>query len=289
MKRHAFLIASHNDPEMTRRLIWAISHPRVDVFLHVDRRSDPRLYGVPGVFFVPKPIAVQWGGWDLVEATLLLLKQARRHGDYSHFTHLSGQDYPLRPIEEVLDAIEAHPGQWVDLSWSDDDRSARWGEFHVTTIHPAKRFVQRGFRLAMRVIKRVPIYKRPLPKGIGYGCGSALWSLDRRAVDWMFDFMRKRPDVPRFFRNTAHTSEFFVHCLMQSSPFKAELGSHTHYTDWSRGGYHPEILREQDFGVLISSGKLFARKFHSEQSAALIKMLDEAACRGARNESSLPG
>lgn len=273
--RHAFLVASHTDPEMTKRLVRALKHPRVDVFLHVDRRIDPRPFSEQGAILVPHPIAVPWGGWGLVEATLILLRLASSRGGYSHFTHLSGQDYLLRPVDEVVCRLESHPGQWVDLAWTGEDRSDRWSHYHIHANRAIARLFQRGFRLTMRTIKGQEKYARSLPKGIEYGCGSALWTLDAAAATWMLAFLERRPDVVRFFRNTAHTSEIFVHCLMQSSPFRNQLGRHGHCIDWSEGRAHPRTFRLPDLDTLTSSEMLFARKFDSTESAELLDRLDE--------------
>lgn len=277
--KHAFLVASHTDPNMTKRLVRALTHPRVDVYLHVDRRVDPEPFVEPGVILVPDPIAVPWGGWGLVEATLRLLDFASSRAAYSHFTHLSGQDYLLRPVDEILGALERHPGQWVDLAWSHQDRSDRWSHYHIHARHAIPRLFQRGFRLFMRTMLGQPKYARALPKGIEYGCGSALWTLDAKATAWMLAFLRRRPDVVRFFKNTAHTSEFFVHCLMRSSPYRDQLGHHGHYIDWSAGLAHPKTLDMPDLDPLLSSGKIFARKFHSVESALLLDRLDQMAMR----------
>lgn len=255
---------------MARRLQRALAHPRADIFLHVDKRTDPAPFLEPGTIPVGKRIVVQWGGWDLVEATLVLLSESLARGCYSHFTHLSGQDYLLQPVDKILASLESHPGQWVDLAWTDDDRRARWSCYHVTTKHPLRRLAQRAFRkFCLR-----PPRLRALPPGLVYGCGSALWTLDHRAAEWTMDFLRRRPDVPRFFRNTIHTSEMFVHTLMRSSPFADQLGRHGHFIDWSRGGPHPEVLVQSDFDRLLRSEMLFARKFDSTRSESLADALD---------------
>ncbi|MBK9578352.1 MAG: hypothetical protein IPK50_10730 [Fibrobacterota bacterium] len=269
-KRHAFLIAAHTDAPMARRLQRALRHDRVDIFLHVDRKADPEPFFEPGTIPVHRRIAVRWGGWDLVEATLELLSHSFLHGGYSHFTHLSGQDYLLQPIDRILDELESHQGQWVDLAWTDLDRRSRWSIYHVTAKNLLHRTIQRAYRkFCLR-----PPRLRPLPSGLVYGCGSALWTLDRQAVEWTLGFLRRRPDVPRFFRNTIHTSEMFVHTLMRSSPFSDQLGRHGHFIDWSRGGPHPEVLVGSDFDRLVRSDMLFARKFESGSSRSLLDALD---------------
>ena len=37
-KRHAFLIIAHKEPELLALLLRSLDHPRVSLFVHVDKR-----------------------------------------------------------------------------------------------------------------------------------------------------------------------------------------------------------------------------------------------------------
>ena len=54
--------------------------------------------------------------------------------------------------------------------------------------------------------------------------------------------------------------------------FYDEYGNTTdlRYTDWSEGGAHPKTLDDTDYEKIMSSGKLFARKFDEEKSKKII-------------------
>ncbi len=45
------------------------------------------------------------------------------------------------------------------------------------------------------------------------------------------------------------------------------------YVDWSEGEDHPKILDESDYEKIMTSGKLFARKFDEEKSRIIIEKL----------------
>ena len=54
--------------------------------------------------------------------------------------------------------------------------------------------------------------------------------------------------------------------------FYDEYGNTTdlRYVDWSEGEDHPKILDDTDYEKIMSSGKLFARKFDEEKSKKII-------------------
>lgn len=54
--------------------------------------------------------------------------------------------------------------------------------------------------------------------------------------------------------------------------FYDEYGNTTdlRYVDWSEGEDHPKILDDTDYEKVMSSGKLFARKFDEEKSRKII-------------------
>jgi len=269
----------HRNPDQVKRLVRRLTHPRVDIYLHVDRRIDPAPYATAGATIHPDPTPVVWGSWDLVEATQRLLEFARQRGRYSHFTHLSGQDYPLLPIDRIVEAIGSSQGQILDMQWSKQDRSHRWAPYSVTTSDPVAHFLQRLYMRYLRYVLRRR--SRPLPEGLSFACGSALWTLTDQAVDWIFRFVRTRPDVPRFFRNTLNTSEMFYQILLQASPFRDQLGEHRHYIDWNAGLSHPKTLGVEDFPALAASHQWFARKFDTTVDEQILDRIDAEMLRVA--------
>ena len=271
LPRQAILLTAHRNPEQVRRLVRRLSHPRVDIYLHVDRRIDPRPFAIEGTRMHPDPAVVPWGSWGLVDATQRLLEFARSSGTYSHFTHLSGQDYPLVPIDRIVDSIAALDGDLLDMGWSHEDRSWRWAQYHITTLDPMARIFQRLHRkLTARGCSRV------LPEGLSFACGSALWTLSSESVDWIFQFLRVRPDVAKFFRNTLHTSEMFYQILVQASPLRDKIRGYKHYVDWSAGHGlpHPKVLGMEDFDRMRESGMWFARKFDASSDSDVLDRID---------------
>ena len=78
--RIAYLILAHNTPNHLARLVRALDSPNVDFFIHVDRKSDISRFrdrlSQPNVAFLKDRIAVYWGDFSDVEATVRLIKEA---------------------------------------------------------------------------------------------------------------------------------------------------------------------------------------------------------------------
>lgn len=83
--RVAFLMQCHKNPEQINLLLDALNHPMVDVFVHVDKKSQEirtKITQRDGVYILPEHqcVDVQWAQYSQVEATLQLLSAAVNRG-----------------------------------------------------------------------------------------------------------------------------------------------------------------------------------------------------------------
>ena len=77
----AFLMQCHKNPEQINLLLKALKHPQVDVYVHVDSKSEGIRGDIgegDGIYLLPKKDSsdVQWGQFSQVQATLNLLNAA---------------------------------------------------------------------------------------------------------------------------------------------------------------------------------------------------------------------
>ena len=77
MMKIAFLMQCHKNPEQINLLLKALKHPQVDVYVHVDSKSESIREDIgegDGIYLLPKKdsIDVQWGQFSQVQATLNL-------------------------------------------------------------------------------------------------------------------------------------------------------------------------------------------------------------------------
>jgi len=114
MTEVAAVILGHTDPSQARRLIDAL--PDVPVFLHWDAKSrgeDGPPDGLPARVHAVQARDTRLSSWSLVRAELTALDDALRRTRAGHIAVLSGADYPLVPVPELVDALTA----WGDRSF----------------------------------------------------------------------------------------------------------------------------------------------------------------------------
>ncbi|HEY5072077.1 MAG TPA: beta-1,6-N-acetylglucosaminyltransferase [Caulobacteraceae bacterium] len=115
MKRTAFLVVAHRQPEALGRLVARLAAPDAHTFIHLDARAPLQPFAAAvgqgaGHTFLEDDSrqAVHWCGFTMVEATHRLLTRAFDDPvGFERFFLLSGADYPIKPIEEIGRALEA--------------------------------------------------------------------------------------------------------------------------------------------------------------------------------------
>lgn len=103
MKKHALLIQAHQDISYFIEL--AKIQPNVNFYVHMDAKSRdfPKtdLANLANVFLLTERVAVRWGGFSQIKATLKLFETAFAHEDNAYFHLVSGEDVVLQPFEVI--------------------------------------------------------------------------------------------------------------------------------------------------------------------------------------------
>ena len=81
----AFLMQCHKNPEQINLLLRALKHPNVDIFVHVDSKSQSireKIEMGDNIFLLPEKecVDVQWARFSQVKATLNMINVAKRGG-----------------------------------------------------------------------------------------------------------------------------------------------------------------------------------------------------------------
>ncbi len=157
----AYLVLAHENPRHLERLIRALAGDSSRVFVHVDRKSQPRdfafLSRMANTETVEHPIAVHWADFSMVEAILALIHQALTHeGGFERFVLLSGTDYPIRSQEYIWRFFAEHAGtEFINLAPIPGPGKPLWRitRFkHSPKDHRSAEFVRRVlFRLGAEV------------------------------------------------------------------------------------------------------------------------------------------
>ena len=237
----------------------------------MDLKFDEAPFLCEGAIPIERRVVVNWAGFGIVEASLNWLEQARGRETYHTHVLLSAQDYPVKPVEEIVAILDAHDRERVQIEEPEADYTWRWKIFHCPD--------RQGIRGLSDLVRKKLWYRerqvRQLPEGFAQAVGSTYWVLGREAVDWALGTLRERRDFVDFFRNTFAPDEMFFQTLFAASPYADRLAPNLHYIDWSAGGSHPKLLLEEDFDRLASSGACFARKFDDRVDRNILDRIDK--------------
>jgi len=279
--RIAHLIMAHREPAQLDRLLGALAHRQANCYIHLDQKVNPSAYAFlrerPRVRFVARPVAVNWGGYSIVEALLTSLREILAHpAKYEFINVLSGQDYPLRSAEQVhtfleenrgLSFVEAEP---MGTPWWEHNRG-RLERYHLTDWRlPGRYMVQRLLNTVL------PQRRFPLPGYTVHGGNMSGWfTLAREAAEYLLAFLDQHPVLARFGRLSWACDEFLVMTILYNSPLRDSLRNDSlRYIDWRDGGASPRALTSADLPAVLASGKLWARKFDLGTDTAVLDELD---------------
>lgn len=279
--RLAHLILAHKAPAQLHRLVQALAHPRADVFIHLDQKTDNqpflRLAALPHVQFIRRRFAVRWGGYSLTRATLESMREIlQTPGQYDFINVMSGEDYPIKPVAAIHDFFARHRGrsfveyQPDDSPWWQANRS-RVTHYHLTDFSfPGRHLLQRSLN------RLLPRRKPPLFPALYGGNMGGWYTLSRECAAYAVAFVDAQPQLRRFAQLTWGSDEFLVPSILLNSPFAASVtNDNLRYIDWSEGKSSPKILTVHDLPALRASSRLFARKFDSSRDAAVLNQLDQ--------------
>lgn len=297
----AYLILTHNNPNLLRRVIAALSSESCAFFIHIDLKADIHEFSVIGgknIFLSEQRLPVYWGDFSQVEATMRLMRQALdSSARYDYFVFLQGSDYPLRCSKYIEQFLERN-SNWEFMSLvkmpAPGYPLSKINKLRYPSDKPVRRF-------ASRALGKVGLARRDYRKYLGslkaYS-GDACWALSRDACAYILEFAGCNPHVDRYFRNTFTSDEMFFHTILGNSSLVPRARRGLLYRDWPIPGAHPAMLNdahitffEQQEKVWVedqfgSGEALFARKF-SDDRLDLVQRIDDMIDRKEKRRTSL--
>lgn len=285
----AVLIQCHKNPSQINMMFDSMQNPEITFFVHVDKKSDIKdeIVNREDVVILPDEsrVDVQWAGISQIDATLNLMRFARAYDDFDYFWLCSGQDFPIKPPEEIVAWLSDHPGcDFVEL-FNSKNNGADHENFYdkrTSVFFPCwmlgnsmfKRVCKRAYtELTGGYNKTFKWARRKHVNGLKFYFGSQWICVSGRTMDWLMDYLEGHPEYYRFYENSSCPDESFFQTLIMNSPFASNRMDYLHYVDWSEGKRNPKILKTEDYKRLICSGKLMARKFDNTVDAGIIEKL----------------
>jgi hypothetical protein len=273
----------HNHEAQINRLIRHLSAD-FDVYVHIDKRSSLRIEASEHVF-VCQEYKTYWASYNLVKATLCLLRKAFKKG-YDRYILISGQDLPLKSNEELKAFFKDNHTEYLDIArmplsggWPN---IARVKTYHLPYVYfgvknlEALHFFTRVFAKLLKWIAA------PFPRKLDYDfhAGSQWITLTHNCVDKMFAYMEKDRHYEERYRWTHCPDEIFFQTLLHLLDGIHIEANSRRYIDWETGPESPRILRKEDYEkIMANPNNLFARKFDASKDAAIIERVYERIAR----------
>ena len=316
-----YFLQTHHKPAQIARLVQVITAGSPDAIVLISHDAAGSALDVPGLQALGNVhVLLHQGGYgdfSHLDRYLAAVDWLDAHGiDYEWLENLTGQDYPLRPIAEIEDALDATDSDGFllyspvfpervprgadqgtagytlarafDSTMRYDYRHWRLGrpspaKQHLMRPLMALNFVQPWFRVSNSYAS-VGVRRRTL-FGPGFHCygGSFFCTLRAECARYVRDYARANPDVVAYFRTVLAPEEVFLHSvLVNSGRFNLDL-DYKRYIDWTGCTHtHPRTLGLGDLDELLASDAHWARKLDLDRDPKLFEILDQRIRRGAR-------
>lgn len=285
--KHAFLIIAHKNYEQLDILISLLDNENNDIFIHIDKKSP--VYTLPicrysNIYQIDSK-KINWGAYSLVDCELRLLEKAIIVDHYHYFHLLSGQDLPIKPIEEIVTFFELHDG--YNFIHFDSLEASLERINRVKYYHVFQEFKNRYKRSIWSALDRIFVdmqkyigFDRSKRFSVSFKAGSQWWSITRDLAKYV---LSNRDFIKRHFKYTM-CDEMFLQTLVYNSPYYETLyvkeipksddqNANQRLIDFKRG--HPYIWTIDDIEEIKNSNLMFARKFDETVDSDVINAVVE--------------
>ncbi|GAB3430121.1 beta-1,6-N-acetylglucosaminyltransferase [Niabella aquatica] len=284
MMKICHLILAHKNPQQLKRLTQALAHSCCHVFLCIDKKTDETpfrtlLSDAPNVFFIKNRVKVHWGGRSIIMAIVHAIEEIKSSGtSYDFINLISAQDYPIKPMQELIDYLNAHKKknfisyiteQNDERKWIESSR-ARFNRYHFTDFNFKGKYLVQNFLNWL-----LPPRKHPAFSQFYGGNCSTWWILDAECAYFIAQSIQKNARLKRYIKFTWGIDEILFPTLIMNSHFASSTENNNfRYIDWSEGNAHPKILTSTDFDALAASDHFFARKFDTAIDSTVLDLID---------------
>jgi core-2/I-Branching enzyme len=275
--RICYLVLLHHKFDQALRLVRRLAGPDTGFVFHIDSAADrtrvvafrAALQSVSPVLYAPSVRSI-WGGYPLALAIVRCVQVAAGQTErFDRYVLLSGQDYPIAGQTQIAEFFAQHPyGEFIEafpLDVTDADAPG-WSPYY--------RFRRYHLWLGKRQFV-LPVFRKRLPP-LPLFHGSSWWALTRAAVQHLAEQFESHGRLRRYLRTSFLVDEAYIPTLVMASPLASRVtGDNVTYAEWTpTSGPHPKTLRLDDLQPLLTSAKLFARKFDAAVDESIMNELD---------------
>lgn len=310
--RVAFVIQTYRLLDQVARLIGALRQGCPDCLVVVTHNhSGETIENLTRRVEVSKvlPAIPGRGRFGLVDSYLSALRWLQRTGQrFDWIVLLSGQDYPIRPLDDFVNELgrSVFDGYFYHFDPLDPQQVARGGRMTWPAGEGESRYLFRyvvlkdELSLAERALIKAPRLALGLTRnyrlntGFGLSLGrrakktpfsadfrlmaGSYWHIIRRGCsEALLEFVDENPDIVDYFRQVILPDECFLQTALLNNGFNISADD-LRYFDFrdSRHG-HPKTLGPADLDSAFASRCFFARKFDMTLHPGILDRLDARA------------
>ena len=286
MKKHAYLIMAHTQPELLKVLLGKLDDERNDIYLHIDSKAkDYPLTEVASVLKKSKCIFtertdVKWGNYSQIHCEMVLLKEAVKT-EHAYYHLLSGMDLPIKSVDDICSFFEKYNG----LEFVDEDEAVI-SEAALSRVKYTHRFYGKAGSvedilgaLSTKGQKILGVDKTKKYGDIIFQKGRNWFSITHGLAKLVVE---KEAWIREVFSKSVCGDELFLQTVARNSKYAEKICNpntmpeipDTRYIDWKRGSNNnPYVFREEDFEELKNASGMFARKFDLNIDKKIVEKL----------------
>lgn len=285
----AMLILAHKNVDQVLQLASKLNR-RFEVYIHFDTKcpvseKEKSFMDDNGIKHISE-VDVNWGSWSIGEAAYRLMKLALKNPDISYVHVISGQDWPVKNIDELYEVFENNDRIYMRYIKAEDrvkshERLIWWQKFYFNYDTVKRRTVfgkfYHRFLIFAQLLLRVNKFKK---LGIDFDIytGANWMDLPRDAAQYCVEYMDKHPNFVKMLQTGCFSDEFWVQTILCNNEdyLKRCTNENYRYIKWvEQYGSNPAILDENDLNEIKDGNFFFARKFDFKHSSDLIERLNE--------------
>ncbi len=313
----AIMIMCHKNADQVIRLAERCLSKDTDVFIHADSAMPSDEYRIlmtfrehnqGKVFLTDSRIHGELYSRSLVDIALLMVKTAlneakRNEKHYHYYALLSGQDYPIKPIEEIVRELDlCYPSPIIDCTpwkrknwvWYKTKSDAKLCRANRKVSFESKglfRLVGRMSIYAVEVIMRslrIDAHSKMERKGIAMYGGSQWWILPDQVMEYILAEYERGDSDTEFLLNHVFTpDETFFQIMTMRHPLSEDVALNppdmvaqsnqtwSYFTDEGKPATgHPYIITKSEFDKIAGLNCFFARKFDAAVDNEILDMID---------------
>ncbi|WP_157981047.1 beta-1,6-N-acetylglucosaminyltransferase [Pseudidiomarina insulisalsae] len=280
-----FLIAAHKP---TRALQWTVEYlsqfPENTIVIHYDAKSNVEQLQLPdrvNIRFIADPIAVQWGHFSQIEASLKLFRYANSL-NYDYCFLISGECVPACSNQMMDKLLIQNQGKDFVHFQQDKTQMRRLASERIRYRYPSA-----FFHRPRSIIDKLLVYshrylrhlwftnhsaKRNLTGLTELYKGTSWVTLTQSTVADMLRFIDNNPALVKSFEASLCGDEVFFHSVIKALPDTRFVHNPKYqhqalrYLDWQSGPQFPRHLTPSDIGKIRSGTYFFARKVTDDLS-----------------------